>query len=421
MTAELISVGTELLMGNIVNSNTQFLAEKCAMLGFDMYYQVTVGDNYGRMKAVVDTALERSDIVILTGGLGPTEDDLTKEVCAEAMGMELVEDPHTRQHLESFFVNNIYKEIPDNNWKMATVPKGALVLDNHNGMAPGLILEKNGRTAILLPGPPGELYPMFNNQVFPWLQKRQQSVLVSRMVKICGYGESQVEDRILDLIDSQTNPTIATYAKTAEVHLRVTARGESKEEAEHLIEPVLAEIKNRFKEAVYTTHEHVTLEMAVAELLRKNRLTMSTAESCTGGMVAARLVNVSGVSEVFMQGMVTYSNEAKMRLLGVKEDTLKAYGAVSRETAREMAEGGAAASRTDVCVAITGLAGPDGGTDKKPVGLVHMACCLKGRTVWREYHFKGNREKIREQSMMKALDLVRLCVLEYEASGPAHR
>lgn len=421
MTAELISVGTELLMGNIVNSNTQFLAEKCAMLGFDMYYQVTVGDNYGRMKAVVDTALERSDIVILTGGLGPTEDDLTKEVCAEAMGMELVEDPHTRQHLESFFVNNIYKEIPDNNWKMATVPKGALVLDNHNGMAPGLILEKDGKTAILLPGPPGELYPMFNNQVFPWLQKRQQSILVSRMVKICGHGESQVEDRILDLIDSQTNPTIATYAKTAEVHLRITARGESEEQAEHLIEPVLAEIKNRFKEAVYTTDEHVTLEMAVVELLRKNGLTMSTAESCTGGMVAARLVNVSGVSEVFMQGMVTYSNEAKMRLLGVKEETLTAYGAVSQETAREMAAGGAAASRTDVCVAITGLAGPDGGTDKKPVGLVHMACCLKGRMVWREYHFKGNREKIREQSMMKALDLVRLSVLEYEASGSAPR
>ena len=225
MTVELISVGTELLMGNIVNSNTQFLAEKCAMLGLDMYYQVTVGDNYGRMKEVVKTALGRSDIIILTGGLGPTEDDLTKEVCADVMGMELVEDLHTRKHLEAFFEHNIYREIPDNNWKMATVPSGALVLDNGNGMAPGLILEKDGKAAILLPGPPGELYPMFEQQVFPWLSGRQQSVLVSRMVKICGCGESQVEERILDLIDSQTNPTIATYAKTAEVHLRITARG----------------------------------------------------------------------------------------------------------------------------------------------------------------------------------------------------
>lgn len=412
MTAELISVGTELLMGNIVNSNARFLAEKCAMLGFDMYYQVTVGDNDGRMKDVIRTALGRSDIVILTGGLGPTEDDLTKEACADVMGMELVEDPHTRKHLETFFEHNIYSIIPENNWKMATVPRDALILDNHNGMAPGLILERDGKTAILLPGPPGELYPIFNEQVFPWLQKRQQSVLVSRMVKICGCGESQVEDRILDLIDSQTNPTIATYAKTAEVHLRITARGRDREEAQSLIEPVVQEIQARFKEAVFTTDEQVSLEMAVVELLKRHHLTMSTAESCTGGMVAAKLVGVSGVSEVFMQGMVTYSNEAKMRLLGVKEETLKAYGAVSEETAREMAAGGAAASKTDACVAITGLAGPDGGTDKKPVGLVHMACSLNGMVTAREYHFKGNREKVREQSMMKALDLVRLCILE---------
>ena len=416
MTVELISVGTELLMGNIVNSNTQFLAEKCAMLGLDMYYQVTVGDNYGRMKEVVKTALGRSDIIILTGGLGPTEDDLTKEVCADVMGMELVEDLHTRKHLEAFFEHNIYREIPDNNWKMATVPSGALVLDNGNGMAPGLILEKDGKAAILLPGPPGELYPMFEQQVLPWLSGRQQSVLVSRMVKICGCGESQVEERILDLIDSQTNPTIATYAKTAEVHLRITARGATEEEAGRLIEPVLEEVKDRFKEKIYTTEEHVNLETAVVELLKKHRLTISTAESCTGGMVAAKLVNVSGVSQVFMQGMVTYSNEAKMGLLGVKEDTLRTYGAVSEETAKEMASGGAAASGTDVCVAITGLAGPEGGTDRKPVGLVYMACCIQGNVAVREYHFKGNRDKIREQSMMKALDLVRLCILDHEAS-----
>lgn len=416
MTAELISVGTELLMGNILNSNTRYLAEKCAMLGFDMYYQVTVGDNYERMRSVVQTALERSDLVILTGGLGPTEDDLTKEVCAAAMGMKLVEDPHTRAHLEAFFQNNIYKEIPENNWKMATVPEGAIVLDNSNGMAPGLILEKEGKTAILLPGPPGELYPMVEGQVIPYLEKRQNSVLVSRMVKICGHGESQVEDKLLDLIDGQSNPTIATYAKTAEVHLRLTARGESEQEALERIDPVLKEVLNRFGDAVYTTREEVTLEMAVAELLRKNGLTMSAAESCTGGMIAAAMVNVPGVSEVFMQGMVTYSNEAKMRLLGVKEETLSAWGAVSEETAREMAEGGALAARTDLCVSVTGVAGPEGGTDQKPVGLVYMACCLKGKTKAVRYQFKGNRAKVREQSMMKALDLVRLCVLEYEKS-----
>lgn len=419
MVAELISVGTELLMGNIVNTNARFLAEQCTLLGFDLFYQVTVGDNYRRMKGAIETALERCDLVILTGGLGPTEDDLTKEACAEAMGLELAEDSHTRKHLEAFFENNIYKEIPESNWKMAAVPKGAVVLDNHNGMAPGLILEQGKKTAILLPGPPGELYPMFRDQVFPWLQKRRKSILVSKMVKICGYGESQTEDMIRDLIAGQSNPTLATYAKTGEVHIRITAGAGSREEAQTLIRPVLEEVLGRFQEAVYTTQEDVSLEMAVVDLLRKNRLTMSTAESCTGGMVSAKLVNVAGVSDVFMEGMVTYSNEAKMRLLGVKGETLAAYGAVSEETAREMAFGGAEMSGTDVCVAITGLAGPGGETDKKPVGLVHMACFLRGRSAWREYHFKGNREKIREQSMMKALDLVRLCVLDYEKTAQA--
>ena len=406
MTVELISVGTEILMGNIVNSNTQFLAEKCAMLGFDLFFQVTVGDNYDRMMSVVRQGLSRSDILILTGGLGPTEDDLTKEVCADAFGVPLEEDAHTREHLTEFFRNNIYRHIPENNWKMATVPRGAVVLDNANGMAPGLILEKDGKTVILLPGPPNELYPMFNGQVFPYLQQKQNAVLVSSMVKICGYGESQVEDMLLDLIDAQTNPTIATYAKTAEVHLRITARAGSRKEGLALIAPVEKEIKDRFKEAVFTTDEQVSLEMAVADLLKQNHLTMCTAESCTGGMIAARMVNVPGVSDVFMEGMVTYSNEAKMRLLGVK-----AWGAVSEETAREMAEGGVKASGTDLCVATTGIAGPDGGTDEKPVGLVYMACCLRGKTCVRRYQFKGNREKVREQAMMKSLDLARLCIL----------
>ena len=295
---------------------------------------------------------------------------------------------------------------------MITIPHGSVVLDNPNGMAPGLIMEKNGKTAILLPGPPNELYPLFEGQVFPYLEKRQNSQLVSHMVKICGYGESQVEDKILDLIDKQTNPTIATYAKTAEVQVRLTAKAATREEGEALIAPVMAELFARFGDCIFTTEEDVTLEMAVVDLLQKKHLTMATAESCTGGMIAARLVNVSGVSDVFMQGMVTYSNEAKIRLLGVKEETLAAYGAVSRETALEMALGGAERSQTDVCVAVTGLAGPGGGSQEKPVGLVYMACAVKGKAEVLEYHFKGNRGKIREQFMMKALDLVRRCVLK---------
>lgn len=411
MICELISVGTELLLGNIVNTNAQFLAEQCALLGLTMYYQSTVGDNPERLSQTITQALDRSDVVILTGGLGPTEDDLTKEICAQVMGFPLAEDPHTRQRIEEYFKNNIYQEIPDNNWKQAVIPQGALVLDNDNGTAPGLILEKDGKRAILLPGPPGELIPLFTHQVAPYLEKLRPEIIRSQMVKICGVGESQVEDKLLDLIDQQTNPTIATYAKTGEVHLRVTASASSQEEAEKLIKPVVREIKKRFGDAVYSTKEEESLEAAVVRLLKKHELTVTTAESCTGGMLAARLVNVPGVSDVFREGFVTYSNKAKRRLLDVGKGTLKKYGAVSEQTAREMAMGGVFATGADICVATTGIAGPSGGTEDKPVGLVYISCILRDEVTVQRFQFKGNREKVREQTVVKALDLLRRSIL----------
>lgn len=412
MVVELVSVGTELLLGNIVNTNTQFLAEQCALLGLSMYYQSVVGDNHDRLAETVRTALGRSDVVILTGGLGPTEDDLTKEVCAEVMGFPLVEDPHTRERIEQFFKNNIYKEIPENNWKQAVIPEGALVLDNHNGMAPGLIMEKNGKTAILLPGPPAELYPMFKEQVFSYLQKQQPAMIRSTMVKICGMGESQVEDKLLDLIEQQDNPTIATYAKTGEVHVRITARAKTEEEAKNLVKPVVKEIKSRLGDYVYSVKEKETLEEAVVKLLKKYELTVTTAESCTGGLLAGRLVNVPGASDVFREGFITYSNKAKRKYLEVSKSTLKKYGAVSPQTAREMATGGVFATDSDVCIAVTGLAGPDGGTEEKPVGLVYIAAYMKDKVKVEEFRFKGNRAKIREQAVVKALDLLRRSILE---------
>lgn len=412
MVVELVSVGTELLLGNIVNTNTQFLAEKCALLGLSMYHQVVVGDNHDRLAEVIRTALDRSDIVILTGGLGPTEDDLTKEVCAEVMGFPLVEDPHTRERIVEYFRNSIYKEIPDNNWKQTIVPEGAVVLDNDNGTAPGLILEKDGKTAILLPGPPAELYPLFMKKVYPYLQKLQPEVIRSQMVKICGMGESQVEDKILDLIDSQTNPTIATYAKTGEVHLRVTAKAKNEDEAKKLLKPVVKEIKNRFGDYIYSTKEDETLEMAVVKLLEKYELTVTTAESCTGGLLAGRIVNVPGASDVFREGFITYSNKAKRKILDVGKGTLKKYGAVSAQVAKEMATGGVFATDADACVAVTGIAGPDGGTDEKPVGLVYIATYMKDKVSVEHYQFKGDRAKVREQSVVKALDLLRRSILE---------
>lgn len=412
MIVEVISVGTELLLGNIVNTNTQYLAEKCAQLGLSMYYQVVVGDNFNRLKEIFQTALERSDVVILTGGLGPTEDDLTKEVCSEVLGMRLIEDPHTKERLEDYFRNSIYKEISNNNWKQALIPEGAIVLDNDNGTAPGLIMEKDQKVVILLPGPPNELYPLFENQVSPYLKKLHPEVLRSVMLRVCGIGESKVDELLLDLMEGKNNPTVAPYAKTGEVHIRVTTKAETEEEAKKLSKPVVKEIKSRLKDYLYSTKEDETLEMVVVKLLKKYKLTVSTAESCTGGMLAARLINVAGASDVFREGFITYSNKAKRKTLDVNKSTLKKHGAVSEQTAKEMAMGGVLAADADACVAITGVAGPDGGTEEKPVGLVYIACYLKDKVQVEQYQFKGNREKIREQSVVKALDLLRKSILK---------
>jgi nicotinamide-nucleotide amidase len=411
MVVEIISVGTEILMGNIVNTNAAWLSEKCAGLGLSQYYQSVVGDNAKRLEGTVRLALENADIVILTGGLGPTQDDLTKETVAHVFDMELVEDEHTRKRIEEYFQNNIYKKIPENNWKQAIVPQGARVIDNQNGTAPGLILEKNGKTAILLPGPPNEMIPMFENDIVPYLKSIQPEVLYSKMIKLCGIGESQAEAEIMDLIDHQNNPTIATYAKTGEVHIRVTARAATEEEAKNLVKPIVKQIKSRFGILVYSTDEKESLEEAVVKLLRKANLTVCTAESCTGGLVSGSIVNVPGASEVFNVGYVTYSNKAKRKLLEVDKTTLKKYGAVSKQTAKEMALGAALTSGADIGLSITGVAGPDPDEDK-PVGLVYIGCCHGDNVFVEEYHFKGNRQKIREQAVTKALDLLRRVALD---------
>lgn len=412
MVVELVCVGTELLLGNIVNTNAAFLAEQCAALGLSCYYQSVVGDNEERLTLTLKTAMDRSDVVILCGGLGPTPDDLTKEVAAKVCGRPLVEDAHTRKMIEAYFEKSQWKVIPDNNWKQAEVPEGAIVVDNHNGTAPGIIIEVNGKSVILLPGPPNELIPMFKNDIAPYLNRLQPEIIYSRMVKLAGIGESQVADEIDDLIQSQTNPTIATYAKTGEVHLRVTAKAKDEEEAKKLIKPVVKELKERFGKYVYSTKEEETLEEAVVKLLNKYDLSLTTAESCTGGLLSGRLVNVPGVSEVFKQGFVTYSDKAKRKLLDVSKSTLKKYGAVSEETVKEMAKGGVFATDSDVCVAISGIAGPDGGSEEKPVGTVYIGCYINDKMTVEKYLFKGNRAKIRDYAVVRALDLLRRSILE---------
>lgn len=412
MTVELISVGTELLLGNIVNTNANYLSKKCAELGFSLYYQITVGDNEGRLCEAIKTALNRSELVILTGGLGPTQDDMTKEAVAKVLNRNLVMDEPSRDKIEAYFKFR-YKNKPDsskvtnNNWKQALKIEDSIIVDNDNGTAPGYIVEADGKSVILLPGPPNEMIPMFDQRILPYLKKLQNKVFVSSMVKICGIGESKAETDILDLIENQTNPTIAPYAKSGEVHFRVTASADTSDKAKNMIKPVVDELIRRFGDNIYTTSEAETLEEVVVKLLVDKKYTLATAESCTGGLLTGKIVNVAGVSEILKEGFITYSNEAKMKYLGVKEETLRVYGAVSSQTAKEMVTGVAKRAGADTALAITGIAGPDGGTEEKPVGLVYISCFVNGTSVVKEFRMKGSRQKIREQSVIYALDLLR--------------
>lgn len=412
MTVEIISVGTEILLGNIVNTNAAYLSEKCAGLGLSCYYQDVVGDNEERLFETIKLALSRADILLLSGGLGPTQDDLTKEVAAKVLGKELYLHEETKEAIRKFFEERGI-EITENNWKQAMVPEGCIVMDNPNGTAPGIIMAQDNKHVILMPGPPNEMIPMFETSVMPYLSGLQSCVIYSQTVKICGVGESKAESMVADLIEAQTNPTIATYAKTGEVHLRVTARAADEKEARKMVKPMIKDLKGRFGNHVYTTDNEVTLEKAVVDLLMANGLTACTVESCTGGMLAARLINVPGVSEIFKSGYVTYSNKSKRRLLGIKKNILTKYGAVSEQIAREMAKTAAILAKTDVSISTTGIAGPDGGTPEKPVGLVYIGCNVCGKITVKECHFSGSRSKIRENTVSAALSLMRECILAH--------
>lgn len=413
MVAEIISVGTEILLGNIVNTNATYLAQKCAELGLSCYYQDVVGDNEERLTDTIKTALGRADVVFIGGGLGPTPDDLSKEIAAKVAGCELKMDEASRLAIEEYF-KRIGKEPTDNNWKQALMPEGCTVLPNNNGTAPGCAIKTaEGKHMILLPGPPEELKLMFEESVVPYIRGIMEGIIYSKTVKICGIGESRAASMIADMIDNQSNPTIATYAKTGEVHIRVSAKAEDESSAKKLAKPMVKELKNRFAQYIYTTEAEVTLEKAVVDLLIANELTVGTVESCTGGLVAARLINVPGVSDAFKSGIVTYSNKAKRRFVGVKKSTLDKYGAVSKQTAAEMAKGLTLLNKADVVISTTGIAGPDGGTEEKPVGLVYIGCYVCGKTSVKECHFTGNRQKIRDNTVTAALDFMRQCILEY--------
>ena len=412
MKAEIITVGTEILLGDILNTNCRYLSRELAAMGIEMYYQITVGDNEERLLKTLEESLNRSDIVICTGGLGPTEDDITKEVCAKYFGYKLgLHKPSLDAMIERF--KHMNRVPTKNNEKQAYFPKEAYILKNDNGTAPGCIMEKEGKMIVVLPGPPKEMESMFENYVKPYLSKLTDDVIESEVLRIIGVGESKVENDILDIIDSQTNPTIATYAKGYECTLRITAKAKSVEEAKELIKPMSDEMKRRFGQSLYATGE-TSIEEVVAKMLVENNLKIAVAESCTGGMVSASLINYPGISSVFMEGCVTYSNEAKMKSLGVKKETLDVYGAVSDKCAKEMASGVAARYNTNIGIATTGIAGPGGGTDEKPVGLVYFGIYINGKVISKKYVFNGDRQGVRERATRTILNDLRLELLNME-------
>lgn len=412
MKAEILAVGTELLMGQIVNTNAQYISSKLPEAGVGVYYHSVVGDNPARLEDSLKLALERCDIVITTGGLGPTQDDLTKETISRVCGKKLVIHEESLNKIKNYF-SRLGRQMTPNNEKQAYMPEGCIVLKNNNGTAPGCIIEMGEKAVIMLPGPPVEMKPMFLDYVMPYFKNKGNYSLESVILRVFGIGESAMETKIMDLIDGQTNPTIATYAKEGEVTIRVTASVPMGESAEQILMPVVNEIKRRTGENLYSDKDE-TLDSVAAGLLLENNITIATAESCTGGLISEMLTDVPGISKVFMGGAVTYSNEAKMEYLGVKEQTLKAHGAVSRETAAEMAEGIRKRLKTDIGISVTGIAGPGGGTDEKPVGLVYVGLSGEGGTITKELRLSGNRKKIRTITALNVFDLIRRHVLKLE-------
>lgn len=406
MKAEILSVGTELLLGQTVNSDTAIVGQALSMLGIDVLHSAVVGDNEERLKKAVNDALAHSDILVTTGGLGPTGDDLTKETVAAAAGKKLALHHPSYDRLMEYFARG---GLSENQIKQAMLPEGCTVLQNDNGTAPGCAFETaEGKIVIMLPGPPSELIPMVDNYMVPYLAKYQNGIIASHSVHVYGRGEAAVALMIDDLTQN-ANPTAAPYAKEGEMFVRVTAKAATKEEADALCAPVVEEIQRRVGNFVYGVDVDTLEEVVVAELKKQGK-TLATAESCTGGLLAKRITDVSGSSAVFEMGCVTYANRIKEKLLGVPHETLEQYGAVSEQTARAMAEGIVRESGADVGVGITGIAGPEGGTKEKPVGLVYIALS-DGKNTWVSERRPAGRMKSREwhrhTAASKALDMVR--------------
>lgn len=405
MKTVILSVGTEILFGQIVNTNTVYLSQQMNMLGFDVMYHYTVGDNPKRVEEMIDLAFQDCDLILTTGGLGPTQDDLTKEVACKALDDTLVMMDDVLEEITKYF-KTLGREMTENNKKQAIMPSRATVFHNDAGTAPGFALEKDGKYIICMPGPPREMKRMFQKSVVPFLQSMIDGALYYRQIRFFGIGESMLETQLLDLIDNQTDPTLATYAKEGECSLRIASKRATEEEAEHAVDEMLEMVKERVGHYIYSCDDE-ELAQVVADRLMEQGLTLSSAESCTGGMFASTMTDIPGISQCFDRGLVTYSNQAKMEELGVSAGTLEKFGAVSEETALEMVEGLKRVSGSDVCISVTGIAGPGGGSEEKPVGLVYIGFSYGDKKICKKIQMRNvNRSWNRHYTLLCMLNVI---------------
>ena len=418
-TAELIAVGTELLLGNIANTNAQTISQALSALGINVFWHTVVGDNPQRLREALDIARRRADILITTGGLGPTYDDLTKQTICAAFDQPLVLHPDILEEIRVFYESALHVPMPENNAQQAMLPQGCTVFDNPVGTAPGCAFSCNGVHVLMLPGPPHEMETMLRRCAIPYLRRLSQEVIVSRDIMTFGMGESSVDQLLHETMSHMENPTLATYAKPCEVRLRATAKAADTAQAEAMLSPVVEQVRTALGDIVYGIDVE-NLESVCLSLLKERHLTLATAESCTGGLVAQRITALPGASAVFRGGVVSYWTEVKAAVLGVPQDLLDQYGAVSEECARSMAENARRITGADIGLSVTGVAGPDPDERNNPVGLVYVGLASPDGTWCRKLELgKRRRDRIQDLAANHAYDMLRRCLtgLPVEQSG----
>ena len=406
-TAEIIAVGTELLLGNIANTNAQELSQALSSVGINVYWHTVVGDNPTRLAEAVDIARRRADVILTTGGLGPTYDDLTKQTVCAAFGLPLVFHPEILEGIRAYFEKNVHLTMPENNRPQAEFPDGAVIFPNSVGTAPGCAFQCDGVHVVMLPGPPFEMRTMLRDHALPYLRKLSEEVIVSHDIMTFGLGESPMEELLRERMTHMENPSLATYAKPSEVRLRATAKAPTAEAAEAMLRPVVDEVCALLGDVIYGV-DVASLESACSALLRERGMTLASAESCTGGQIAQRMTALPGASQVYRGGVVSYWTDMKADVLGVSREILDRYGAVSEQTARAMAQGARRITGADAAVSVTGVAGPDPDERGNGVGLVFIGLDTPEGTFCRRCDFgRRRRDRIQELAANHAFDLLR--------------